>query len=106
MNIEINGRYFMPHDYDEEIWKSVKGYPSYLISNMWRVKRKDTGKILTPILHGKLWNVKLSSGRKRVIFSFKELMETTGFVNVPKLKYRSNKLFKTYKNDEFIGGAF
>jgi hypothetical protein len=106
MNIEINGRYFMPHDYDEEIWKSVKGYPSYLISNMWRVKRKDTGKVLTPSRNGNKWQMSLSNKGKRTKFPFIELMQAAGFENIPKFKYRKTKLFKTYKNDEFIGGAF
>ena len=51
----------------EEIWKPIKDYPLYKISNLGQVKNVKTGKILKPNSGGKYYSVELfnENGSKR-----------------------------------------
>ena len=102
--IDIDGRYFMPYDYEDEIWKSVKGYSDYKVSNLGRVK-DPYGKIVNPIKRdGKYYYVALSDKLGHKNFNIEDIMRNAGFKK--KLKVRESFELKYDKNDLFIYNCF
>jgi hypothetical protein len=105
--IEINVRYYQPQSFDEEIFKNIKGYKRYLISDYGRVKIKETGQILRPDItryKDKTYIfVGLSNKQGRKRFDINDILATSfkkfrKVVEYKELKYN--------KNQEFIYGAF
>ena len=105
MNIEINVRYFQCQDFDGEIWKRVKGYRNYYISDHGRVKSKETGKIVKPITipNNKNIYIALYQNGNPIRFNIKDLLETNFKKFRKVVEYRE---FKYSKNSEFIYDAF
>lgn len=107
MNIEINGRYFMPYDYEHEVWKKVKGYKNYYISNCWRVKHKD-GYIVKPqifnVEHRVYYYVMLNEGLVRKRHNLEDVMIANGFKSENKI--HNDDILRYRKNSEFIYDCF
>ena len=102
--IEIDGRYYMPYDYEDEIWKTVKGYSNYKVSNLGRVKDND-GKILNPIKKdGKNLYVALSDKTGHKSFNVEDIMRNAGFKK--KIKVKESFELKYDKNDIYIYKSF
>lgn len=101
--IEIDGRYFMPYDYEDEIWKSVKGYSNYKVSNLGRVKKDN--KILLPTLQNKSgYYIRLLNSTGGKSFHIQDIMRNAGFKK--KIKVRESFELKYDKNDLFIYNCF
>lgn len=64
--IEINGRYFMPHDFEHEIWKSIPEYSNYMVSNFSRIRRIPTVNDKTVIMKP----VKMESKTNPIYYEF------------------------------------
>jgi len=109
MKIEINVRYFMIQDFDEEIWKRIKGFHNYKLSNYGRVKNINLNKIMKPYIVNKSespkYSVILSGKNKRVSFYLNDLIIST-FNNKYRTKVVEYKDFVYNKNDEFIFNSF
>jgi hypothetical protein len=107
MKIEINVRYYQKQSFDEEIWKNIKGYSRYLISDHGRIKIKETEQILKPYIKrhkNKTYiHVKLSNKHGRKDFSMNDLLNAAFKKHKRVVEYKE---LKYNKNSEFIYDAY
>lgn len=108
MKIKLDGRYYMPYDYEDEIWYSVKGYSLYQVSNYCRVKNIQTGNILHPqrvntkrshTLHFRLYN-----GGRHYTLAIKTLQKEHRWEFIAKIDFSDYLHYR--RNEEYIYGAF
>lgn len=122
--IEINGRYFMPHDFEYELWETIADYPNYMISNFSRIKRKpttnDNTMIMKPCVYDRrdmkynkenkseyFMYVMLTKDGKQFKVNIADLIVKTKFKNIVKIKLSEDEQFVRYdKNAEYIYNAF
>lgn len=106
--IEVNARYYMKHDYENEIWKVVKGFDNYLISNYSRIKRIDNNLIMKPeiITSGikTTYYIKLSSEHGRSKFNIDDIVINAGFKTISKITQEKELIYR--KSSEFIYDCF
>ena len=101
MKIDINGRYFMLHDFEDEVWRKVKGYKNYLVSNYGRIKNTTIEKIMTPIIDhtnkGEKYVFKLSDKSRCHKFILEDIMIAVNF---------KTPIYHDNKSSEYIYDAF
>jgi hypothetical protein len=112
--IELNGRYFMPHDFEYEIWKPINGFPNYLFSNFSRVKNiPNKGNkrvmILTPYIHYERTNniqFQLTRDGKQYKVKVEDLIIAAKFKHIVRIKLHNEDYVRYDKNAEYIYNAF
>lgn len=111
--IELNGRYFMIHDFEHEIWKIIPGYPNYMISNFSRIKTINSSKakilIMTPFINYQRTNdiqIQLTKNGKQYKIKIEKLLKDANFKHVIRIKLHDEQYVKYDKNAEYIYNAF
>lgn len=111
MNIEINGRYFMPHDYDNEEWRRIKGFRRYLISNYCRIKNKVTDQILKPQIGDRktkrtVYTIRVNNDQETKVVDLTQTVKAMPFSFKVYLTHNKEGFLTYKKSDEYIYGAF
>lgn len=111
MKVEINGRYLMPHDYDNEEWRRIKGFRKYLISNYCRVKRKLDNKILKPKeafnkTVKPTYYIRVYNDQEYRDINLEKTVKAMAFSFVIKIAYERDGYLTYNKKDEYIYGAY
>ena len=80
-NLEIN----------KEIWKKIKDYENYMISNFGRVKSLKRNLILKPEIRRQYYSVQLYKNKNQNNFQIHRLVAITFIKNPHNLKYVNHK---------------
>jgi hypothetical protein len=113
--IELNGRYFMQHDFEHEHWKVIPDFPEYMISNFSRVKRKPTTNNNTIIMkpavlenkNGKIWyEFQLMKDGKQHKIRMDRIFDTVKFKHIHSIAVQPDNYVRYRRFSEFIYDAF
>ena len=94
-----------------EVWKSIKEYPDYLVSNMGNIKNIKTNKYLKPIAsYNGYQRVGLYKDGKMILFSVHRLVANAFLSNpsnLPQVNHKDeNKLNNTVENLEWCTAKY
>jgi len=114
--IELNGRYYMLHDFEHELWQTLPDFPDYMISNFSRVKRMTPNNNHSRIMKPQIYDNKTKESRcvfmlvnrdgKQMQVRIEDLYSTVKFKHIISIAEQSDEYVKYQRWAEYIYNAF